>query len=194
MMLFPGRELSRTLLACGILAALSNPAPVAAQDHRGIVFGHIGGASIGHADSEQGTAPVFGGGIGCHLTPRLVVDADVHGGRVTKVFGREHHDFSQVTFTGSVLFRSSPDAPAHFLAGGGLAVQRAHRIHRNAVRPHRARRDDSPAAREGRRGVEYLEPPDDADRRCALVRRRTRLGRRGSSDRRLSLLIALPGG
>jgi hypothetical protein len=126
MMLFPGRELSRTLLACGILAALSNPAPVAAQDHRGIVFGHIGGASIGHADSEQGTAPVFGGGIGCHLTPRLVVDADVHGGRVTKVFGREHHDFSQVTFTGSVLFRSSPDAPAHFLAGGGLAVQRAH--------------------------------------------------------------------
>ena len=126
MKVFRRRKLSRYVLTGAILAGLSNAAPVAAQDRRGVVFGHVGAASIGHADSEQGKAPVFGGGIGFHLTPRFVADADVHRARVTNVFGREQHEFSQVTVTGSVLFRSSPDARAHFLAGGGLAVQRAH--------------------------------------------------------------------
>jgi hypothetical protein len=97
-----------------------------AQERRGVVFGHAGGASIGHADSEMGTVPVFGGGVAFHVTPRLVLDADVHGGRVAHVFGREQHDFTQTTFTGSVLFRSSPDARAHFIGGGGFGVQRAH--------------------------------------------------------------------
>jgi hypothetical protein len=59
------------------------------------------------------------------LTPRIVVDADLHGARVGEVLPRYQHGFSQLTFTGRVLFRSSPDARAHVLAGGGLAVQRA---------------------------------------------------------------------
>lgn len=114
------------VLAFAILVLFFSVTRADAQDRRGVVFGHIGGASLGHADSEMGNAPVFGGGVGFHLTPRLVVEGDVHGGRVTNVFGRGHHDFSQITLTGSVLFRSSPDARVHFLAGGGLAVQRAH--------------------------------------------------------------------
>jgi hypothetical protein len=114
------------VLAVAAVAAVSSATPVAAQEHRGVVFGHIGGASIGHADSEMGTVPVFGGGVAFHLTPRIVVDGDVHRGRVTEVFGREHHDFTAVTFTGSVLFRSSPEARAHFIGGGGFGVQRAH--------------------------------------------------------------------
>jgi hypothetical protein len=120
------QKLPRLVVGSAVLVTLSIAAPASAQGHRGIVLGHIGGASIGHADSEQGTAPIVGGGIGIHLTPRLLVEGDVHGGRVTQVFGREHHDFSQLTFTGSLVFRSSPDAPAHFVAGGGLALQRAH--------------------------------------------------------------------
>jgi hypothetical protein len=31
-----------------------------------------------------------------------------------------------MTFTGSLLFRTPSRAPLHFLAGGGVAVQRAH--------------------------------------------------------------------
>lgn len=113
------------LAGCALLVScLSSPA--AAQEHRAAVFGTAGFAGIGHADSEQGKAPIYGGGIALHLTPRLIVDADVHGARISHVFGREHHDFSQVTFTGSVLFRSSPEARVHFLGGGGVAVQRAH--------------------------------------------------------------------
>jgi hypothetical protein len=100
--------------------------PASAQERRAVVFGNVGGASIGHADSEQGRAPIFGVGAGFQLTPRLVVEGDVHGGRVTNVFGRANHDFSQLTLTGSLLFRTPVTGRVHFVAGGGVAVQRAH--------------------------------------------------------------------
>ena len=93
-------------------------APVWAQERRAVVVGTIGGASLGHADSEQGNAPIFGGAFGFHLTPRLVVEGDVHTARVSHVFGRDHHDFTDTTFTGSLLFRSTPDGHAHFNSGG----------------------------------------------------------------------------
>ncbi len=112
-----------TFATIGVCAAAR---PAGAQERRGVVFGHAGGASLGHADSEMGTVPVFGGGAAFHLTPRIVLDADVHGGRVAHVFGREQHDFTQLTVTGSVLFRSSPGARAHVIGGGGLGMQRAH--------------------------------------------------------------------
>jgi len=101
-------------------------APVRAQERRAVVVGTIGGASLGHADSEQGNAPIFGGAVGFHLTARLVVEGDVHTARVSHVFGRDHHNFTQTTFTGSLLFRSTPDGHAHFIAGGGAGLQRAH--------------------------------------------------------------------
>ena len=46
--------------------------------------------------------------------------------RVSHVFGRDHHDFTETTFTGSLLFRSTPDGHAHFIAGGGAGLLRAH--------------------------------------------------------------------
>jgi hypothetical protein len=101
-------------------------APVRAQERRAVVVGTVGGAGIGHADSEQGKAPIFGGAVGVHLTARLVVEGDVHTARVSHVFGRDHHDFTETTFTGSLLFRSTPDGRAHFIAGGGAGLQRAH--------------------------------------------------------------------
>lgn len=111
----------------GVLAvAFARPVPAAAQEYRAAVFGHLGGASVGHDDSEIGKAPLFGGGASFLLTPRLVVDADYHAARITNVFERAHHDFTQQTFTASLLFRSSPRARAHVLAGGGIAAQRAH--------------------------------------------------------------------
>jgi hypothetical protein len=100
--------------------------PIQAQERRIVVFGTIGGAGLGHADSEQGNAPIFGFGAGFHLTPRLVVEGDVHTARVGHVFGRDHHNFTEITYTGSLLFRSTPDGRAHFLAGGGAGLQRAH--------------------------------------------------------------------
>ena len=98
-------------------------APLAAQERRSIVVGSIGGASIGHADSDQGNAPIFGGAVGVHLTGRLLVEGDVQTGRVSHVFGRDHHDFRETTLTGSLLFRSAPDGHAHVLAGGGAGLQ-----------------------------------------------------------------------
>jgi hypothetical protein len=38
--------------------------PVFGQERRWVVFGSAGVASIGHADSEQGKAPVAGGALG----------------------------------------------------------------------------------------------------------------------------------
>ena len=117
-------------------------APVRAQERRVVVVGTIGGASLGHADSEQGNAPIFGGAVGFHLTARLVVEGDVHTARVSHVFGREHHDFTETTFTGSLLFRSTPDGHAHFIAGGGRrSAAAAYRCRRSAVsnRQHRKR-------------------------------------------------------
>ena len=101
-------------------------APVRAQERRSVVFGSIGGAGLGHADSEQGNAPLFGGGVGFHLTPSLMVEGDVHYARVGHVFGREHHDFTETTLTGTLLFRSTPDGRAHVIAGGGAGLQWAH--------------------------------------------------------------------
>ena len=101
-------------------------APGRAQERRAVVFGTIGGASLGHADSEQGNAPIFGGGAGFHLTPRVVVEGDIHTARQSHVFGRPHHNFTETTFTASLLFRSTPEGRAHFIAGGGAGLQRAH--------------------------------------------------------------------
>jgi hypothetical protein len=100
--------------------------PARAQEGRAVVVGTIGGAGLGHADSEQGHAPLLGGAIGFHLTARLVVEGDVHTAHVTHVFGRDHHDFTENTFTGSLLFRSTPGGRTHFIAGGGAGLQRAH--------------------------------------------------------------------
>jgi hypothetical protein len=101
-------------------------APLWAQERRAVVAGTIGAAGLGHADSEQGNAPMFGGAVGFQLTRRLVVEGDVHTARVSHVFGRDHHDFRETTFTGSLLFRSTPNGRAHFVAGGGAGLQRAH--------------------------------------------------------------------
>ena len=111
----------RFALVCCLFAA-----PVLAQERRAVVAGTLGGAGLGHADSEQGNAPIFGGAVGFHLTPRLVVEGDVHTARVSHVFGRDHHDFTETTFTGSLLFRATPGGRAHFIAGGGAGLQRAH--------------------------------------------------------------------
>jgi hypothetical protein len=101
-------------------------APASAQDRRAVIFGEVGGADIGHADSQQGRAPISGAGAAFHLIPRLVVEGDLHRGRVDHVFGRQHHSFTEVTVTGSLLFRTPVRGTAHFIAGGGLARQRAH--------------------------------------------------------------------
>jgi hypothetical protein len=111
--------------ACLAIVMLAATA-ASAQDRRAVLFGDAGVASIGHADSEQGTAPIFGTGIAFHLSPHLLVEADVHTGRVEHVFGRPQHDFTEATFTGSLLFRSGAAPGLHFVAGGGLAAQRAH--------------------------------------------------------------------
>lgn len=111
----------RLALVVSLLAA-----PVWAQERRAFVVGTIGGVSLGHADSAQGNAPMFGGGVGVQLTPRLAVEGDVQTARVSHVFGRDHHDFTETTLTGSLVFRSAPDGHAHFLAGGGAGSQWAH--------------------------------------------------------------------
>jgi len=108
------------------LAVCLTAGPAAAQERRAVVFGDIGGASFGHADSEMGKAPIFGGGIAFELTPYLVLEGDVHGARVENVFGRAYHIFSPMTLTGSVLFRTPAQGRVHFVTGGGVALQRAH--------------------------------------------------------------------
>jgi len=119
-------EYNASIPACAVLLACVAGGPAAAQDRRTVIFGDAGYAGIGYDDSEQGKAPIFGGGVAFHLTPRLVVEGDVHGGRVENVFGRQQHDFTELTFTGSLLFRAPVRGRVHLLAGGGLAVQRAH--------------------------------------------------------------------
>ena len=104
-------------------------APAAsAQEQRAVVFGEIGRAALGHNDSQQGRAPIFGGGAAFHLTPRIVIEGDVHGGRVEGVTGDRHHEFSELTITGSVLVRAPARGRVHFVTGGGFAVQRAHTV------------------------------------------------------------------
>ncbi len=50
--------------------------PVSGQDRRWVVFGT---ASIGHADSEQGKAPVVGGGAAFQMVTWLLLEGDVPG-------------------------------------------------------------------------------------------------------------------
>jgi hypothetical protein len=99
--------------------------PASGQDGRWVVFGTAGAASIGHADSEQGKAPVLGGGAAFQMVRWLLLEGEVHRARVRHVFGREHHDFSELTVTGSLMFRTFPERSVHFIGGAGLAVQRA---------------------------------------------------------------------
>jgi hypothetical protein len=115
--------------------ALLIAAPVSAQDRRAVIFGEVGRATLGHADSQQGRAPIFGGGAAFHLTPHLVIEGDVQGGRVEHVFGRRHHDFTELTMTASLLFRAPSRGRIHFIAGGGLALQRAHTVIDEATVP-----------------------------------------------------------
>lgn len=116
----------RTSVVSVALLVIVSASAASAQEQRGIVFGEIGVASIGHADSTQGTAPIIGGGAAFHPTPRLLVEGDVHGARVRHVFGRDHHDFTELTVTGSLLFRTPVTGRVHLLAGGGFGLQRAH--------------------------------------------------------------------
>jgi hypothetical protein len=115
----------KRLAACSAVVFWSAAAPVFSQDRPGVVFGEVGGANMGHHDSEYGSAPIAGGGAAFHLTPRFLLEADLHGGRLRHVFGRDHHNFDQVTMTISLLFRTAVDRKVHFVAGAGLGVQRA---------------------------------------------------------------------
>ena len=139
--------------SCFALVVSLLAAPVWAQEQRAVVTGTIGGASLGHSDSVQGNAPVFGGGIGVHLTPILVGEADVHTGRVSHVFGRDHHDFSETTLTGSLVFRSTPESDAHFIVGGGAGLQWAHSDVDDP--PFRFERTDTILLLHGRIGAEW---------------------------------------
>ena len=128
--------------------------PVSGQDRRWAVFGTAGAASIGHADSEQGKAPVVGGGVVFQLVRWLFLEGDVHGARARHVFGREHHDVSELTFTGSLLFRTSPARRAHFVGGAGLAFQRA-RIEFDVPTVGHLDRTEALRLTHGRAGVEW---------------------------------------
>jgi hypothetical protein len=112
--------------AVAILVTAVAAADAAAQARRVTVYADAGFASIGHADSEQGTAPIVGGGAMLRLTRHLAIDGDVHGARVRHVFGRDHHDFTQVTMTGSLLFTTPVTQRSRVIAGAGVGRQRAH--------------------------------------------------------------------
>jgi hypothetical protein len=118
------RRLSGSVLSLTLFIA--TPAP--AQDSRTVVFGEVGRATIGYADSQQGRAPIFGGGAAFQLAPWLVIEGDVHRGRVEHVFGHRHHEFSELTTTGSLLVRVPSAGRIHFVTGAGLAMQRAHTV------------------------------------------------------------------
>ena len=128
-------------------------APLQAQERRALVVGTIGGAGLGHADSEVGHAPIVGGAVGFHLTPRLVIEGDVHTARVSHVFGRDHHDFTETTLTGSLLFRSTPAGRVHLIAGGGAGLQRAHTDLDDP--PFRVNRSETIRLLHGRIGAEW---------------------------------------
>jgi hypothetical protein len=116
----------RLTLACGLLLACWIASPASAQVRRPIVFGQAGGASIGHADSTQGRAPMVGAAASVPLTPRILLDGDVHVSRVTGVFGRDDHSFTETMYTASLLWRTAVGGNVHAVAGGGLGLQRAH--------------------------------------------------------------------
>ena len=122
------RALSGMMRELILSLAFLIPPPLSAQDRRAVIFGEAGRATLGHADSEQGRAPIFGGGVAFSLTPHLVIEGDVHSGQVEHVFGRRHHEFTELTLTGSLLYRAPSSGRIHFIVGGGLALQRAHTI------------------------------------------------------------------
>jgi hypothetical protein len=123
---FPGMALKLTGSVLGLAFLIA--VPVTAQDHRAVIFGEVGRATLGHSDSQQGRAPIFGGGAAFQLFPHLVIEGDVQRGRVEHVFGRRHHDFTELTVTGSLIFRAPSRGKLHFIVGGGLALQLAHTV------------------------------------------------------------------
>ena len=48
--------------------------PVFGRERRWVVFGTAGVASIGHADSEQGKAPVVAGAVAFQMVPWLLLE------------------------------------------------------------------------------------------------------------------------
>ena len=110
---------------CAIVLLCTCPVRVSAQEGRTVLWGQIGLVNVGHSDSEQGNAVMLGGGVGFQVLPRLVVEGDVHRTAVDHVFGRDQHEFSAVTMTGSVLYRAPAGQRVRVLAGGGMALQRA---------------------------------------------------------------------
>ncbi len=147
-------DVTAHLLIPAMLALCVFATPATAQERRWAVFGTAGLASIGHADSEQGKAPVVGGGVAFQIVRSLVLEGEVHGARIQHVFGRANHDFSELTFTGSLLFRTSPERKAHFLAGGGWALQRA-RIEFDVPPVGVVDRTETLSLVHGRAGVEW---------------------------------------
>jgi hypothetical protein len=108
-----------TVIIAGLFTACIGVTPLFAQEHRTVILGEIGGASIGHHDSLQGSAPIWGGSAGFFFTPHIGIEGAVQGARVSHVFGRDHHDFTELTMTGSLLFRAPARGGVHFLAGNG---------------------------------------------------------------------------
>jgi len=142
-------------LVVGVTLALCVFAtPVCGQDRRWVVFGTAGVASIGHADSEQGKAPVVAGGAAFQMMRWLLLEGEVHSAQVRHVFGREHHDFSELTLTGSLLFRTSPKRRLHVVGGAGLALQRA-RIEFEVSPLGHVDRTETLRLTHGRAGVEW---------------------------------------
>ncbi len=78
--------------------------------------------------SRYGAYAERSGGAAFHLAPRLIIEGDVHRGRVEHVFGRRHHEFTELTITGSLLLRVPRRGRIHFVTGAGLALQRAHTV------------------------------------------------------------------
>jgi hypothetical protein len=147
---------SRRLVAAVVnsMIMLCGFCTTASAQQRGAIFADVGFASIGHADSEQGKAPLIGGGVSFRLTPWLVAEGDVHRAHVSHVFGRDDHDFTELTTTGSLLFRAFRAGRAHLLAGGGLAVQRAH-IEFDVSPVRHVERSETIRLVHGRAGIEW---------------------------------------
>jgi hypothetical protein len=124
--MWPTSAGTSVVVVAAVLLADGFTAEAVGQERRLTAFGDVGFASIGHADSEQGKAPLIGGGAAFQLTRHVAIEGDVHGARVRHVFGREHHDFTQVTVTGSLLVSAPVAGRARLLAGVGWGLQRAH--------------------------------------------------------------------
>ena len=84
----------------------------------------------------------------------LVLEGDVHAASVRHVFGREDHAFSELTYTGSLLFRASPKRRVHFIGAAGLALQRA-RSQFNVAPVGHVDRTQTLRLMHGRAGIEW---------------------------------------